>query len=161
MRRYATGKLLQLRRAVPADAAAIEAVRRVAILGARRGGYDLGELANWARRPNPAAMAGLISRGARVALAVERGRVLGFVHWRPGFIEGLYVDPGTKGLGRMLLARALDEMPPGEVRLEASLPAVGFYKHVGFEEVSRHARCSRVGRNLEAIDMVISAEARR
>jgi putative acetyltransferase len=71
-------------------------------------------------------------------LVAEAVAIVGFVAWRPGWVDHLYVHPGhaRQGIGSALLARALD----GQRRVELwafrrNTPALAFYRRHGFRVV--------------------------
>jgi ribosomal protein S18 acetylase RimI-like enzyme len=88
--------------------------------------------------------AGYLAYGLWVA--VEGGRIAGFLAWRPlGLGEGellnLAVEPRfrRKGVGKALVRAFLGEFPGGaylEVR-ESNAAALCLYKSLGFKEVTR------------------------
>jgi ribosomal protein S18 acetylase RimI-like enzyme len=77
--------------------------------------------------------------GADAVALDDAGTVTGFVRYRPadGYLASLYVAPeaGGRGLGRALLAYALDAMPGRDVVLwvfEANHRARTLYERAGF-----------------------------
>ncbi len=78
--------------------------------------------------------------GAETWIASLGGEPAGFISLLDDFIGGLFVTPDRQGLGigRRLVAHALALR--GELSLEvytANAQAMGFYKELGFAEVSR------------------------
>lgn len=68
------------------------------------------------------------------------GRVLGFLGVAEGKIEMLFLDPASrgKGLGRLLVRFALDELGADQVDVNEQNPsALGFYEYMGFRVVNR------------------------
>ena len=77
---------------------------------------------------------------AETTVACLGGEPAGFISLLGNFIGGLFVAPmhQGRGIGRRLVAHALEEK--GELSLEVYLDnaqAVGFYKRLGFRELSR------------------------
>ena len=69
-----------------------------------------------------------------------KGGVLGFLGVAEGKIEMLFLDPASrgKGLGRLLVRFALDELGAHQVDVNEQNPsALGFYEHMGFRVVDR------------------------
>ncbi|HUH50180.1 MAG TPA: GNAT family N-acetyltransferase [Mycoplana sp.] len=80
---------------------------------------------------------------AETWVACHRGEPVGFISLLGTFIGGLFVAPEQQGLGagRALVSHALELK--GELCLEvytANTQALGFYKSLGFEEISRRAQ---------------------
>lgn len=68
--------------------------------------------------------------------AVSDGRIAGYVTWRDGhFVTALYVDLAHQGqgIGRRLMDAMIERAEGPEVRLRASVNAVGFYRRYGFQ----------------------------
>jgi GNAT superfamily N-acetyltransferase len=130
---------MRIRRAVPADAAEVWAVRTRAIRHGCASHYPPEELAAWTARATPATCADAIATRQVVVAEREDGRVAGYAQLDPeeGTIEAVYVDPdcARTGVGRALvdaleaLARTLGL--PGLV-VEASLNSVPFYGAIGY-----------------------------
>ncbi|MBW9067111.1 GNAT family N-acetyltransferase [Agrobacterium pusense] len=80
--------------------------------------------------------------GAQTWVATLNGQAAGFISLLDTFIGGLFVSPGHQGLGigRKLVSHALNLK--GELSLEAyteNVQAMGFYRSLGFQELSRRA----------------------
>jgi putative acetyltransferase len=70
----------------------------------------------------------------------ERGHIIGFLGIAEGKIEMLFIDPTSrgKGIGKLLLQYAINQLGAKKVDVnEDNHQAVGFYKHLGFQVVSR------------------------
>ncbi|MBD9374891.1 GNAT family N-acetyltransferase [Rhizobium sp. ARZ01] len=79
---------------------------------------------------------------AETWVACHQGEPVGFISLLDTFIGGLFVSPKQQGLGvgRTLVSHAL--RLKGELCLEVytrNAQAYGFYKGLGFEEISRRA----------------------
>ncbi len=73
---------------------------------------------------------------------VDNGVIVGFIGVAEGNIEMLFVDPGRQGggVGRLLVADAIHHLGATRVDVnEQNEPALGFYRHLGFEVVGRSA----------------------
>jgi putative acetyltransferase len=73
-------------------------------------------------------------------VAVDEGRVVGFIGLLDSFIGGLFVAPDAhgKGIGRKLVAHAHQLKGPLTVEVYADNPiAPSFYRHCGFTEIAR------------------------
>ncbi|CDI08811.1 GNAT family N-acetyltransferase [Agrobacterium sp. CMT1] len=80
--------------------------------------------------------------GAQTWVATLNGQAAGFISLLDTFIGGLFVSPCHQGLGigRKLVSHALNLK--GELSLEAyteNVQAMGFYRSLGFQELSRRA----------------------
>lgn len=72
----------------------------------------------------------------------SKGNILGFSGVSDNNLEMLFIHPDSrgKGIGRKLLAHAIDELEVQKVDVnEQNEQGVGFYKHYGFEVVGRSA----------------------
>ncbi|MBU6419963.1 MAG: GNAT family N-acetyltransferase [Proteobacteria bacterium] len=69
-----------------------------------------------------------------IIVAGEGEILLGYVEAGPGEITRLFIRPDAagQGLGRRLLERGIKMAGPGDIRLNATLNAAGFYEHCGF-----------------------------
>ena len=70
----------------------------------------------------------------------EQQKIIGFLGVAEGKIEMLFIHPEVrgKGIGRLLVDYACQQMIVTKVDVnEQNEQAVGFYKHVGFETISR------------------------
>lgn len=69
-----------------------------------------------------------------------QGQIAGFMGVAAGKIEMLFIHPNLRGqgIGKRLLEHAIQQLNAYEVDVnEQNEQAVGFYKHVGFEVISR------------------------
>ena len=70
----------------------------------------------------------------------EQGHIVGFLGTADDKIEMLFIDPLSRGqgVGKLLLHYAVDQVGSKKVDVnEENHQAVGFYKHMGFQVVSR------------------------
>ena len=73
----------------------------------------------------------------------ESGDIHGFLGVDENRIEMLFVDDASrgKGVGTLLLRHAIDHFGANEVDINEQNPqGVGFYQHMGFEQVGRSER---------------------
>jgi len=87
--------------------------------------------------------------------------IAGFCEVHEGNIEMLFVDPGRQGggVGRLLVADAIHRLGATRVDVnEQNEPALGFYRHLGFEVVGRSALDGQ-GKPYPLLHLVLSAEA--
>ncbi|MBW9399364.1 acetyltransferase [Leclercia sp. EC_58] len=73
----------------------------------------------------------------------ESGDIHGFLGVDENRIEMLFVDDASrgKGVGTLLLRHAIDHFGANEVDVNEQNPqGVGFYQHMGFEQVGRSER---------------------
>ncbi|MFQ2614207.1 acetyltransferase [Aeromonas caviae] len=92
---------------------------------------------------------------------VDNGEIVGFIGVAEGNIEMLFVDPGRQGggVGRLLVADAIHHLGATRVDVnEQNEPALGFYRHLGFEVVGRSALDGQ-GKPYPLLHLVLSAEA--
>ncbi|MBS4635737.1 MULTISPECIES: GNAT family N-acetyltransferase [Aeromonas] len=92
---------------------------------------------------------------------VDNGVIVGFIGVAEGNIEMLFVDPGRQGggVGRLLVADAIHHLGATRVDVnEQNEPALGFYRHLGFEVVGRSALDGQ-GKPYPLLHLVLSAEA--
>jgi len=86
-------------------------------------------------------VAGWDLAAADVWLAESGGRVLGYAHLTPTWLDGLYVEPSAQGqgVGGALLDLAKTVRPEGFGLwvFESNLPARGFYQRRGLVELER------------------------
>lgn len=126
-----------IRLARPTDLGAIARVHEASVRELCRGHYEPREIAEWLA-PNPGMFVRLL-RQATVYVATRGGAVVGFaaVAVARREIRAVYVDPGAAGggLGVRLLQRAervARALGVRELRLAATLNAVGFYERCGW-----------------------------
>ena len=105
----------RLRRARPAEAAAVARVMRAAVRG-QRGRYPTALLAAWGSLPALYHRWAMTAGGERYLVAARGARLVGYAAWRGGEVTALFVRPGEAGLG--LGARLL-------ARVEAAARAAG------------------------------------
>lgn len=87
----------------------------------------------------------------------EDGKIVGFVGVADHKIEMLFIHPDTrgKGIGKVLLNYALNQLGVTKVDVnEANEQAVGFYRHVGFQTVSR-SETDSTGQPLPILHMAL------
>ena len=134
---------LEVRDARPEEAAEIAALLRASITGLCTADHrdDPAALAAWLANKTPGTVAGWIADpGQRLLVATLDGRLVGAAAARPsGELLLLYVAPGASrtGVGTCLLGTLeawLRTAGAGEVRLESTATALGFYRTRGYRE---------------------------
>jgi hypothetical protein len=146
---------LEIRRAVPNDAAAIVRVRREAILSKAKTHYDLIILNDWADAMDASERVARIERKisdpASIVLVAEAGdEIIGFAiaDLSNSELQALYTRSNPIGkVGQVLLA-ALEQLAFETVPFlgcDASLNAERFYKANGYTEECRKDYVSRPG----------------
>ena len=152
-------KELGIRQATADDAGRIHEIHTQSVRTLCKGHYSSEQIAGWLKNRSPQGYLPGIGRG-EMFVATDGISVLGFGHAIPGEIHAIFVAPeyAKQGVGILLLEQALTAAragSQGDVYLEATLNAQGFYKKAGFVELER----STVRRNevlLPAIRMVSS-----
>ena len=152
-------KIVDIRQATSDDAGRIHEIHTQSVRTLCKGHYSSEQIAGWLKNRSPQGYLPGIGRG-EMFVATDGISVLGFGHAIPGEIHAVYVAPeyAKQGVGILLLEQALTAAragSQGDVYLEATLNAQGFYKKAGFVELGR----STVRRNdvlLPAIRMVSS-----
>jgi ribosomal protein S18 acetylase RimI-like enzyme len=106
---------IQLRRAEPADAAALKAILRDTFESTWRPNVTAQAAAAFLSEDRPAAF--VAERGLEFCVAEREGEVVGLVHWRDDFVHALHVHSrhARSGVG----ARLMDHV-------EAAIAAAGF-----------------------------------
>ncbi len=136
-RERATRPGVRIRKARLADATALAAVRRAAVLGVARGTYPAADVRRWASLP-PLYDAWAMTAGGETLLAAERGgRVVGFAGLRRAELTALFVRPSAarRGVGAALVSAVERLARRRGVRRLSVVAAVGaepFYRARGF-----------------------------
>jgi putative acetyltransferase len=122
---------VRLRRARPAEAAAVARVMRAAVRG-QRGRYPAALLSAWGGLPALYHRWAMTAGGERYLVAARGTRLLGYAAWRGGEVTALFVRPGEagRGLGARLLAgveAAARAAGAGRLTAVAARGAVPFY----------------------------------
>lgn len=97
---------------------------------------------------------------AQYEAVIAKGNVMvdaglnGFIETAPGEILRLFVRPAAgQGLGQRLLQAGLALAGPGEIRLNATLNAAGFYEKQGFRALARAVYTHENGMAVEIVKM--------
>ncbi len=126
---------LLIRPAAVADAEAIHRVHTASVRELCARSYDSRTIEGWLLGRSVAGYLRGISNGITV-VAQREGQVVGFSEAVSGEVLAVFVDPASSrsGVGAALLAEALERAGGDRVniRLEATLNAVGFYERFGF-----------------------------
>jgi len=147
---------LRIRRARPADAPALAAVRRAAVLDVPPGAFRRADLAAWASLP-PLYDLWAMTAGGEAILAAERaGRVVGFAGLRAAELTALFVAPraARRGVGAALIAaveRLARRRGLRRLSVVAAASAVPFYLARGFAGRRRARVPLPGGRSLAAV----------
>jgi GNAT superfamily N-acetyltransferase len=146
-----------IRLAAPDDANALADVHRAAVRGLA-GPYTATEIDAWIAGIESAGYVQAMQAGEVFFLAARDDTVLGFAARRAAEITALYVHPAAtrQGVGGALLtAVEASAWADGHrtLRLDASLPAVPFYRRRGYREVSPVSHTLRDGTPLAAVRM--------
>ena len=134
-----------IRDAAADDAAAVSAVAARAWPAAYRGLFDPAFIDRVLEHTYAArSVARHIAECAgHFLVAEEGGKVVGFLHYEPGELHRLYLDPGRigSGLGRALVEELNRRLEPGTEYVAlvraGNDRAEGFYEHLGFELAER------------------------
>lgn len=151
---------LTIRRAVPADAAAIFSVHMAAISELAASHYSAAQLAAWRGDRSPVSYAGPIGDGAIVVAVDSSHAIVGFgqLNRAAATVDAVYVSPASSraGVGRALLA-ALEQAARAAglpaLSLDASLNAEAFYAACGYRVVGRADHELRPGVVLPCVRM--------
>ena len=141
--------MLNVRRARQEDKEAIWRVHGRAIRGACAGHYSEEVIEIWAGGLRAEKYAEAIDR-YDFFVAEEDGEVVGFAELgqETGEVQGLYVSPAGRGVGRKLLS-TLEERARAyglkSMSLTSSLNAVAFYERAGFRAVEELTQTLRPG----------------
>ena len=134
----------RIRRAVPADAAAIWAIHTRAIRETASWHYEPDTIAAWSGRVTPASYAESIETLVLVVAEDDDARLAGFAELDPsaGIVRACYVDPDyeRQGVGRALMRAVEDEARArgrSALLLDASLNAIAFYESLGWKVETR------------------------
>ena len=129
-------KQFTLRAAQPGDGHAIFHVTWQSIAELSNGLYTPEQLNGWMGERTPEFYEQLIKQG-RMVVALQLGRIVGFVDSEPGEVTRLFLlrEASSQGLGAHLLKTGIDNARgPGirVIKVESTLNAEGFYKKHGF-----------------------------
>lgn len=148
-----------IRAANKSDLLRIEWIHRDSILQLCKTHYSDEQLADWTAALGPAAYLVLLT-SHRMFVADENDEILGFavLDLSTGLINATYVCPQAfgRGVGRALLAAAeTDAAANGisQIRLNATLNAVGFYERLGYEHCGREQNRLPTGVELPCVAM--------
>jgi GNAT superfamily N-acetyltransferase len=127
----------KLRPARAGEGQALYDITKTAIETNAASHYSQAQIIGWMNGRDGAYYEALIAAGFIIVAA--DGVLQGYVEARPGEITRLFIRPDAagQGLGRRLLERGIEMAGPGEVRLNATLNAAGFYEHCGFIPLGR------------------------
>lgn len=150
---------IALRAAVPDDLPILWALRTRAVAQGCAAHYAAPVLAAWLAAPAPESLPLLLAAGGGMA-AMEGGRILGYavLDAASGEVDAVFVEPAEhgRGIGALLLA-ALERMALAAGRerlfLSASLNAVPFYRHGGFQAIREEMYPHRSGVAIASVYM--------
>ena len=136
---------LCIRNAIRADAPRLHELHTTSVRTLCSGHYAPEVVDGWLLDRRPQGYLSPIERGD-IFVAEYGSRIVGFGEAVPGAVIAIYVDPIAvkRGVGSTIMRHALEIAQcghAGPIRLEATLNAVGFYRHFGFHEVERSSVC--------------------
>ena len=145
-----------VRRAVPRDAQALDALHKASVRALCAKAYSARQIEAWLGGRSPADYCRAMIAGERMFVVERDGLVVGFASIKGERLRGLYVDPvHGRGAGPLLLGRAeqhVREEGAAVLSLQATLNAVAFYQRHGFV-ADRNNSVVRGGRELAVVDM--------
>jgi N-acetylglutamate synthase-like GNAT family acetyltransferase len=148
------------RRAKPEDAAAISSVHGSSVRGLCAGFYTAHQIDSWAK-PRKLVHYHDAIRDAVFYVAISDGEIVGFgqLDADEAMIRAVYVlpDHAGRGLGKMLLNKLIQEARDSgltELKLNASLNSISFYRALGFRELESVTHQLHDGTELECVGMV-------
>ena len=129
-----------LRRAANTDLQVVHQIRREAILGIAPECLSQAATEEWAEMRTPEYFAPRVADNAIWLAVDEEGTPIAWGASVGNRVEGIYVRPefGRTGIGRNLMEKLEEDIRTrghGDVRLAASLNAVGFYSKLGYATV--------------------------
>lgn len=157
--------MVTLRRAVPEDVTAIQAVHKESIQRVASAFYPTEVIHAWSSRlglpETLAAHESAIRAGSElVIVAEEAGEILGFGAIIPntGELRAVYVGSSAKrcGIGSKILAeleRIAKSLGLREIHMDSSLSAEAFYKKHGFQELARKKHKLSSGHDMDCVVM--------
>ncbi|MDN2709496.1 GNAT family N-acetyltransferase [Janthinobacterium sp. SUN118] len=156
---------IALRPALPADMAALWALRTVAVRVGCAAHYAPGQIAVWTASPVPDGYAAMLAEGGGI-VAMQDEAIAGYamLDINKHEVDAVFVDPTRAGLGigKRLLA-ALEQLARGRgirrLHLSASLNAVPFYAAAGFVALREEAYAHPSGISLASVAMEKALEA--
>ncbi|MEM7376480.1 MAG: GNAT family N-acetyltransferase [Pseudomonadota bacterium] len=146
-----------IRPACEVDTADLHALHTAAVRSACAPHYSTAVIEGWLHGRAPADYLPPVQRGD-LHVAERGGEVLGFVEAVPGSVVALYVAPSAmrQGVGAALFQHGLSTAlaaAGGDVVLQATLNAVGFYRRFGFDAV-RHTHVVRNRVEVPIVEML-------
>ena len=126
-----------IRAACAGEGQALYDVTHQSVLELGRAFYSPVQLAGWMGDRTSATYETLIANG-NVIVALRNGNIVGFVDAEAGEVTRLFVlaTAAGSGLGKCLLKLGIEQAQQGfdgDIQVEATLNAVGFYAHHGFK----------------------------
>lgn len=130
-----------LRPARSGDGQAVFDVTRCSVRDLAKGHYSAEQIAGWMGDRTADYYEGLIAKGMMV-VAIQAGKIVGFVDSEPGEVTRLFLlaDAAGAGLGKRLLeigVKNAQSAHEGPIRVEATINAEGFYGRHGFRTVGK------------------------
>ena len=130
---------MNIRNGVIADAVMMKELHDRAVMELCQNDYTLDQLQSWIDKSPLEKYYWRLER-QRIFLAEKDGKILGYVRWYPKTNElcSICVEPefARQGIGSVLMECACQDARDhgvDELWLDASLTAVPFYKHLGWE----------------------------
>ena len=130
--------MIVIRKAKKEDTQSIFDIRKKAILHQCIGHYSDEQLAIWTDGSPTEAFMAMVDEGFHVAVEGEKIIATGMISTRDGMIDGIFVEPDFmgKGVGKLILKHLEDiaiAVGLGEMKLDSTLNAAGFYRSFGFQ----------------------------
>ncbi|MDD5057267.1 MAG: GNAT family N-acetyltransferase [Sideroxydans sp.] len=150
---------IKIRKATAADAQAIFDIRIAAINGQCTGHYPAHDLEVWTTWNWSQPFVQMIADKAYVATVGDKVVASGMVDLGSGQVDAVFVHPSQmrRGIGRMMMAY-LEHLAIGaglaQLKLDATLNAVPFYRSLGFVGDTVSSYCSSSGVSLACIPMI-------
>lgn len=145
---------VNLRAGHPNDAESLLAIHRCSILRLGLTVYSEVQCRSWAYGLTAKGYETTMDAGEKYFVASQQDEIIGFCSYQFNEIKGLFVHPDNArhGIGTALLTRVeadINSILSEEIVLDAALPAVPFYKALGYSTRYISSSLTRGGANIE------------